>query len=100
MAAAERAASPIDTCLDAAIITAKGAREGDAEVSPMHANFIVNRGAARAAAGTLGEPVIGTWQPLQTLWKVRALVAAKDGPAALAAVEMANLLREIDGIPA
>lgn len=44
-------------------------------------------GAPRTAAATLGEPIIGPWQPLHTLWKARALVAAKDGPGALAAVE-------------
>jgi UDP-N-acetylenolpyruvoylglucosamine reductase len=45
----------------------KGARVGDAEVSPVHANFIVNRGAARAA------------DVLELMRRVRAQVRQRTG---------------------
>jgi UDP-N-acetylenolpyruvoylglucosamine reductase len=45
----------------------KGERVGDAEVSPVHANFIVNRGAARAA------------DVLELIRRVRARVRARTG---------------------
>lgn len=66
---------------------ALNARHGWGEMLRAKARVQMMAGKPRAAAETLLEPIIGTWQPAHTLLRARALVAAGKADAALAAVE-------------